>query len=92
MKRTAFLITNITEFGKLMAYCIENDIRVWRVYWDERKAGDRCYCISWDSKQCTYCDKNYFKEKSYDIVEPEFYVDEYGKYRIKVGNRNAGMD
>lgn len=32
----AYLIKNIEEYGKLMAYRIENDISVFRSYWDER--------------------------------------------------------
>lgn len=39
----AYLIKNIEEYGKLMAYCIENDISVFRTYWDEREKGRRCY-------------------------------------------------
>jgi len=34
MKRKRyFLIKDITEFGKLMAFCIRLDINVFRTYW-----------------------------------------------------------
>lgn len=83
MKRTAFLITNITEFGKLTAYCIENDISVWRTYWDERESGIRAYCIDWQTKRCQYADTEYYKSQNIDVVVPHFYIDQYGRYQIE---------
>lgn len=32
MKKVAFIISNIEEYGKLIAFCIENDICVFRTY------------------------------------------------------------
>lgn len=42
-KEKVYLIRNIEEYGKLMAYCINKDITVWRTYWDETQKGNRCY-------------------------------------------------
>lgn len=38
------IISNLEEYGKLMAFCIQNDISAWRTYWDERDT-DTCYSI-----------------------------------------------
>lgn len=51
MKKVAFIISNIEEYGKLIAFCIENDICVFRTYWNEREKGDRCYSIDWKEKK-----------------------------------------
>lgn len=87
-----YLIENITEYGKLMAYCIEHDISVWRTYWDEREAGKRQYCIDWKEKRCYYADHEYYsvknsrfweEGKTYKIVKPIFGVDQWGQIIIE---------
>lgn len=35
--KKAYLIKDITEYGKFISYCIHNDITVCRAYWDERE-------------------------------------------------------
>ena len=82
MNKRAFLIKNIEEFGKLMAYCIQNDVSVFRTYWDERESGDRCYRIDWQEKRCYYSRKAYWVENGYEIVIPNFVFDQYGNYQI----------
>ena len=82
MKR-AYLILNIEEYGKLIAYCIENDVSVFRTYWDEKKKGCRVYQIDWKEKRCYYSDKSYFEENGFEIIIPEFYFDEYGTCKIR---------
>lgn len=77
----AYLILNIEEYGKLMAFCIENDITVFRTYWDEREKGNRCYEIDWHEKRCYYSSRQYYEHKGYKIVTPVFYVDKYGVFR-----------
>lgn len=37
MSKKAYLLMSIEEYGKFIAYCIENDITVFRTYWDERE-------------------------------------------------------
>ena len=32
-----YLISNVEEFGKLMSFCIDNDICVFRTYWNEQE-------------------------------------------------------
>lgn len=83
MDKKAYLITNIEEYGKLIAFCIEKDICVFRTYWDEREKGDRCYCIDWQGNRCFYSSRRYWEDNGYEIVTPNFYVDDYGKYKIR---------
>lgn len=78
--KKAYLILNIEEYGKLMAFCIENDITVWRTYWDEREKGDRCYEINWQEKRCYYSSRRYYEEKGYEITIPDFVLDKFGEY------------
>lgn len=80
MEKKAFLITNIEEYGKLISFCIENDISVWRTYWDEREKGDRCYNIDWKEKRCYYSSRRYYENNGYEIVSPTFQLNEYGTY------------
>lgn len=90
---SAYLLKDITEYGKLMAYCIEHDICVWRTYWDEREAGERCYCINWKEKRCHYS-KDWYKQsnakfwkegETYKIVRPVFGVDQWGRVTLQDG-------
>ena len=37
MNKKAYLLISIEEYGKFIAYCIENDISVFRTYWNERE-------------------------------------------------------
>lgn len=83
MNKKAFIIDNITEYGKLMAFCIERDISVFRTYFDEREKNNRCYSIDWKQKRCYYSRKEYWIEKEYKVYKPTFYVDEWGKICIK---------
>lgn len=85
--KTAFLISNIEEYGKLMAYCIQYDVNVFRTYWDERQKGNRCYSIEIGEykKECNYSDKSYYIAQRYEIAKPVFYLDEYGKYVLSKG-------
>nr|DAH63483.1 MAG TPA: hypothetical protein [Caudoviricetes sp.] len=80
MSKQAFLIVNIEEYGKLISFCINNDICVFRTYWDEREKGDRCYNIDWKEKRCYYSSRRYYENNGYEIVSPTFQLNEYGKY------------
>lgn len=82
MNKVAYLIANIEDYGKLMAFCIKHDICVFRTYWDEREKGKRCYSIDWVEKRCYYSSIQYFKNNGYEIVSPTFCLDEYGNYYI----------
>lgn len=83
MKKRAYLIASIDEYGKLISFCIDNDISVWRTYWDEREKNDRCFHIDWVDKKCYYSSKGYYEYEGYEIITPIFYVDKYGRYKIK---------
>ena len=80
--KTAYLILNIEEYGKLISYCIEHDVTVFRSYWDDREKGDRCYCIDWMEKRLYYSPQRYWEEKGCEIILPDFRLDKYGKYKI----------
>lgn len=80
MKKVAFIISNIEEYGKLISFCIRNDICVFRTYWDEQKKGDRCYSIDWKEKRCVYAPKFFYEMYDYEIVSPIFKLDRYGNY------------
>ena len=80
--KKAYLISNIEEYGKFIAYLIEHDISVWRLYWDERQKGNRCYQIEWNEKRCYYSTIKYYQDNGYEIVIPQFVCDEYGKYNV----------
>lgn len=82
MNKRAFLINNIEEYGKLISFCIENDVSVWRTYWDEREKGDRCYQIDWQEKRCYYSSRRYYEDNGFEIVMPTFLLDKYGEYKI----------
>lgn len=85
MRKTAYLIVNVEEYGKLISFCINNDISVWRTYWDEREKGERCFQIDWIGKRCYYSSKRFYESEGYEIITPIFYVDSYGNYKIKDG-------
>ena len=82
MNKKAYLITTIEDYGKLISYCIENDIQVWRTYWDDREKGNRCYSINWEERRCYYSSRQYYENEGYEIVTPFFILDKYGNYII----------
>ena len=82
MKKRVYLIASIAEYGKLISFCINHDISVWRTYWDEREKDDRCFHIDWEDKICYYSSKRYYENEGYEIITPTFYLDKYGNYKI----------
>ena len=74
-KNVTYLIKNIEEYGKLIAYCIQNDIDVSKTYWEEGALNKHCYHIDVEKNKCLYNTYEYYKSKGYKIVEPEFYID-----------------
>ena len=40
VKERVYLLKNIEEYGKFMAFCIDNDISVFRTYWQEIFKGE----------------------------------------------------
>lgn len=83
MNRKAYLITNVEEYGKFAAFCINNDVTVWRTYWNEKDKGDRCYNIDWKEKRCYYGPRCYYENEGYEIVIPNFTLDVYGDFQIE---------
>lgn len=82
-RKKAYLISNIEEYGKLVAFCIENDINVWRTYWNEREKGDRCFNIDWVEKRCYYSSTLYYETEGYEIVIPKFHLNKLGEYELE---------
>lgn len=81
--KKAYLIKNITEYGKFIAYCIDKDISVFRCYWEEIEKGTRCYNIDFKHKQLYYSSKDYYEDNLYEIIEPIFELDEFGNFVLK---------
>lgn len=78
-----YLIKNIEEYGKFISYCIDHDINVWRLYWNEKEKGNMCYRIDWGNGRCFYSSKKYWEDNGYEIVVPNFFLDKYGnKYKL----------
>lgn len=80
MKKVAFIISNIEDYGKFIAFCIEKDICIFRTYWDEREKENRCYSINWEEKRCHYGSRSYYQIHGYKIVSPIFRLNENGRY------------
>ena len=87
--KTAYLISNIEEYGKFMSFFINHDITVFRVYWDEREKGNRCFNIDWGNKRCYYSSKGYYFNEGYEIITPTFECNQYGDYEFIRSNSNA---
>lgn len=87
-KPKAYLIEDIEEYGKLMAFCIKKDISVFRTYWNEKEKGKICYNIDWKRKRCFYANIDYYKRDDYEIVVPAFLVDEFGEIIIYKEKQN----
>ena len=81
--KKAFKLYNILNYGKFIAWCINHDISVYRLYWDERKAGTRCYEIDLKMKKVYYSDEKYYLDIGYEIVDMAFSLDKYGSYHIE---------
>lgn len=87
--KTAYLISNIEEYGKFMSFLINHDITVFRVYWDEREKGNRCFHIDWKEGRCYYASKDYYFNDGYEIITPIFKCNQYGDYELIRSNSNA---
>ena len=81
--KTAYLISNIEEYGKFISFLINNDINVFRLYWDEREKGDRCFAIDWKEKRCYYSSRKYYENNGYEIIKPNLVCNQYGDYELR---------
>ena len=80
--RTAYLISNIEEYGKFISFCIHKDVSVFRSYWDERQKGKRCYCIDWSEKRCYYAHRSHYEVEGIPVVYPHFTLDQFGVWSV----------
>lgn len=80
--KKAYLIKDITEYGKFISYCIHNDIAVCRAYWDEREAGNSCYSIKQKERRCCLASRHFYETLDYEVVMSVFQLDRYGNYMI----------
>lgn len=83
MKKIAYLLSSIEDYGAFISFCIEHDICVFRTYWDEREKGERCYFIDWQEKRCYYSSVEYYLKLGYKILTPVFYFNSFGKVHIR---------
>lgn len=74
-----FQIDNVEEYGKLVAYCIEKDISVFRSYWTASEP--RFYRIDFVAKRLYYGAQRYWLSEGYRVVKPTFILDKFGSYR-----------
>lgn len=81
-KETAYLIRSIEEYGKFVAYCIDNDISVWRLYYNDREKGKFCLKIDWEEKRCFYSSLVFYLGINCKIVLPEFEIDKFGRFQL----------
>lgn len=78
MQCTVYRIKSIEDYGKLISFCIDRDISVFRTFWDEAQKDERCYFINWVDKRCYYSTEDYFTREGYIVVDPVFHLDPYG--------------
>ena len=81
MAKKVFLISSIEQYGKFISYCVSNDISVWRLYWDDREKGERCYNIDWKAKRAFYASKKFYLDEGFEIVSPLFVLN-FGSYEL----------
>lgn len=86
LNKIAYRISNIEDYGKFIAFCINKDITVWRTYWDEQEKGDRCYYIDWKEKRCFYSPEWFYVDKCCTIINPTFSINSVGDYYIDYTN------
>jgi hypothetical protein len=90
-KQTVYLLKNIEEYGKFMAFCIDNDISVFRTYWQEIFKGEIAYHIDWKTKRCYYLAiKHMTPDDEYNVVRPIFTFNKYGKIEITHQHEDKG--
>lgn len=80
--KVAYLIDDIKQYGFLIAYCIYNDITVFRSYYDERDKGKRVYRIDWKEKRLYYSSNGYYENNGFTIYRPVFSFNQYGNVEI----------
>lgn len=80
-------IDNISDYGKLVSYCIEHDVSVFRSYYDNRVL--RFYHIDLSDKRLYYVtDKSHLKslypddDQNVIVMKPDFKLDDYGHYKL----------
>ena len=81
MSKKVFLITSVEQYGKFVSYCIDNDISVWRLYWDDREKGNRCFHINWKEKRCYYASKKFYEDEGFEVITPLFLLN-FGSYEL----------
>lgn len=82
--KIAYRILSVEDFGKLMSFCIDKDVCVFRTYFNNACLSDRCYTIDWKEKRCYYGSEQYYLDHSYTVITPTFLTDVYGNYYINI--------
>lgn len=81
MADKVYLCSTVEEYGKFISYCIDNDISVWRCFWDDRDKSDRCYHIDWHEQRCYYASKKFYEREGFEVISPLFVL-EFGQYEL----------
>lgn len=74
--KICFLIDNVEDFGKLVSYCIEHDISVFRSYY----IPGHYYHIDFDLKRLFHSKKEFYQEEGYVLKKPKFIYTRYQEY------------
>lgn len=74
--KICFLIDNIEDYGKLVSYCIEHDISVFRSYY----IPGHYYEIDFDSNKLFHSNQEFYKEEGYILQRPKFIYTRYKEY------------
>lgn len=81
MKKVAYAISDISDYGKFILFCIANELCVYPLYFNENEKGDKCFVIDLENKKCFFSSRLHFEHNGYEIVKPIFKLDSYGQYR-----------
>lgn len=82
MRNIAYSISNIDDYSKFLAFCVQHDVCVSRLYWSAIDAGDRCFFIDWRERCCYYSPRAYFLIHDYCLVHPSFVLNSSGNYDL----------
>lgn len=81
MADKVFLLSSIENYGKFISFCIDNDISVWRLYWDDREKSNRCFHINWKENRCYYASIKFYEDEGFEVVSPLFVLN-FGSYEL----------
>ena len=81
MVEVVYYIDNIGDYGYFIAFCIDNDITVWRAYYPANEP--KCFYIDWRQKRLWYGSVDSYKKDGFTVVRPKFARNEYGGIELQ---------